>query len=163
MRGILIETRFRPTAKLPRWCCHLATQITKFMGPIWGPPGSCRPQMGPMLAPWTLLSGIPIKLGRKQDCWCAGSPQVINNYVINYVGSAVTFSQGRISTNFAISMLTNARKYKHIYMFPDISLARQLILYLVYFSEVTLNIYLHFMSFLHIDMTQVVEILPQIK
>ena len=27
------------------------------MGPIWGPPGSCRPQVGPMLAPWTLLSG----------------------------------------------------------------------------------------------------------
>ena len=23
-----------------------------------GPPGSCRPQMGPMLAPWTLLSGV---------------------------------------------------------------------------------------------------------
>ena len=32
------------------------TQITKFMGPTWGPPGSCRPHMGPMLAPWTLLS-----------------------------------------------------------------------------------------------------------
>ena len=30
----------------------------KFMGPTWGPPGSCRPQMGPMLAPWTLLSGM---------------------------------------------------------------------------------------------------------
>ena len=28
------------------------------MGPTWGPPGSCRPQMGPMLATWTLLSGI---------------------------------------------------------------------------------------------------------
>ena len=27
------------------------------MGPTWGPPGSCRPQMGPMLAPWTLPSG----------------------------------------------------------------------------------------------------------
>ena len=27
------------------------------MGPTWGPPGSCRPQMGPMMAPWTLLSG----------------------------------------------------------------------------------------------------------
>ena len=27
------------------------------MGPTWGPPGSCRPQIGPMLAPWTLLSG----------------------------------------------------------------------------------------------------------
>ena len=32
-------------------------QIAKLMGPTWGPPGSCRPQMGPMLAPWTLLSG----------------------------------------------------------------------------------------------------------
>ena len=32
-------------------------QIAKFMGPIWGPPGSCRPQMDPMLAPRTLLSG----------------------------------------------------------------------------------------------------------
>ena len=38
--------------------CHSAnsTQIARFMGPTWGPPGSCRPQMGPMLAPWTLLS-----------------------------------------------------------------------------------------------------------
>ena len=33
------------------------TQIAKFMGPTWGPPGSCRPQMDPMLAPWTLLLG----------------------------------------------------------------------------------------------------------
>ena len=32
------------------------TKVTKFMGPTWGPPGSSRPQMGPMLAPWTLLS-----------------------------------------------------------------------------------------------------------
>ena len=29
----------------------------KFMEPTWGPPGSCRSQMGPMFAPWTLLSG----------------------------------------------------------------------------------------------------------
>ena len=32
-------------------------QIAKFMRPTWGPPGSCRPQMGPVLAPRTLLSG----------------------------------------------------------------------------------------------------------
>ena len=32
-------------------------QIAKFIGPSWGPPGSCRPQMGPMVAPGTLLSG----------------------------------------------------------------------------------------------------------
>ena len=30
----------------------------KFIGPAWGPPGSCRPQMGPMLAPWAFLSGM---------------------------------------------------------------------------------------------------------
>ena len=35
----------------------LRAQIAKSMGPTWGPPGSCRPQMGPMLAQWTLLSG----------------------------------------------------------------------------------------------------------
>ena len=36
----------------------ITSQRTKFMGPTWGPPGSYRPQMGPMLATWTLLSGI---------------------------------------------------------------------------------------------------------
>ena len=35
-----------------------SSQIAKFMGPTWGPPGSCRPKVGPMLAQWTLLSGI---------------------------------------------------------------------------------------------------------
>ena len=35
-----------------------ASKIAKFMGPTLGPPGSCRPQMSPMLAPWTLLSGL---------------------------------------------------------------------------------------------------------
>ena len=34
------------------------------MEPKWGPRGSCRPQMGPMLAQWTLLSGIVISLYR---------------------------------------------------------------------------------------------------
>ena len=34
------------------------SQIARFMGPTWGPPGSCRPQMDPTLVPWTLLSGM---------------------------------------------------------------------------------------------------------
>ena len=38
--------------------CDLWSQIAKFMGLTWCPPGSCRPKMGPMLAPWTLLSGM---------------------------------------------------------------------------------------------------------
>ena len=36
----------------------LTSLIAKFMGPTWGPHGSCRPQMDPMLAPWTFLSGM---------------------------------------------------------------------------------------------------------
>ena len=36
---------------------EMSAQIAKFMGPTWGPPGSCRPQTGPMLAPWTLHLG----------------------------------------------------------------------------------------------------------
>ena len=36
---------------------RISTQIAKFMGPTWGPPGSYWPQMGPILVPWTLLSG----------------------------------------------------------------------------------------------------------
>ena len=44
-----------------------ATQIAKFMGPTWGPPGSCRPQMSPMLAPWTLLSCFIIRKYPKED------------------------------------------------------------------------------------------------
>ena len=35
----------------------IMSQIAKFMGPTWGPPGSCRPQMGPMLAQWSMISG----------------------------------------------------------------------------------------------------------
>ena len=36
---------------------YKAPQIAKCMGPTFGPAGSCRPQMGPMLTPWILLSG----------------------------------------------------------------------------------------------------------
>ena len=36
----------------------MQSQIAKFMGPTRGPPGSCRPQMGPMLTPWILLTGV---------------------------------------------------------------------------------------------------------
>ena len=36
---------------------QICTQIARFIGPTWGPPGSCQPQVGPMLAPSTLQSG----------------------------------------------------------------------------------------------------------
>ena len=46
------------------WYCDIMIipQITKFLGPTWCPLGCCRPQMDPMLAPWTLLSGTIIEI-----------------------------------------------------------------------------------------------------
>ena len=46
--------------------CHLVVKFAwckqsyraRFMGPTWGPSGAVRSQVGPMLAPWTLLSGM---------------------------------------------------------------------------------------------------------
>ena len=42
------------------WKCPL---IVRFVGPTWGPSGSDRTQVGPMLAPWTLLSGSVLSIG----------------------------------------------------------------------------------------------------
>ena len=44
------------------WSHHLhlvqSILISRFMGPIWVPSVTDRTQVGPMLAPWTLLSGV---------------------------------------------------------------------------------------------------------
>ena len=45
--------------------CHdniIISLIAKFMGPTWGPSGAGRTQVGPMLAPWILQSGMRSKL-----------------------------------------------------------------------------------------------------
>ena len=54
------------------WSDHRDTQIAKFMGPTWGPSGSCRPHMGPMLAPWTSLSG-QLRITMTMCEWCGDS------------------------------------------------------------------------------------------
>ena len=41
------------------WIPHPESKV-QFVGPTWGPLGSCRPRMGLMLAPWTLLSGLAL-------------------------------------------------------------------------------------------------------
>ena len=40
------------------WASCISSLIARFMGPTWGPSGTDRTQVGPMLAPWILLSGI---------------------------------------------------------------------------------------------------------
>ena len=69
---------------------HSWTQIAKFMGPTWGPPGSCRPQMGPMLAPWTLLSGK--RFANDLHTWLCEDP--IQGKPGNILYSIVTFNCG---------------------------------------------------------------------
>ena len=44
---VVIDFHFKPN----RMFFLNVTQIAKFLGPTWSPPGSCRPQTGPMLAP----------------------------------------------------------------------------------------------------------------
>ena len=43
---------------------------SKIMGSTWGPPGSCRPRVGPMLAPWILLSVYPFCQGSLSPLIC---------------------------------------------------------------------------------------------
>ena len=49
--------------KLKKCFVHLISQslIARFRGPTWGPSGADRTPVGPMLAPWILLSGIWIE------------------------------------------------------------------------------------------------------
>ena len=42
-------------------CVGACSLIARLMGPTWGPSGADRTQVGPLLAPWTLLSGF--------GCW----------------------------------------------------------------------------------------------
>ena len=56
----------------------------RFVGPTWGPPGADRTQVGPMLAPWTLLSGVgmltlifnTLRLNATNIYWLTGSPLI---------------------------------------------------------------------------------------
>ena len=48
----------RVTTNLWNIAVQTASLIARFIGPTWGPSGADRTQVGPMLAPWTLLSGL---------------------------------------------------------------------------------------------------------
>ena len=56
----------------------LKREIARFMGPTWGPSGADRTQVGPMLAPWTLLSGISTAL------WIIKVPYSIGEIYIKF-------------------------------------------------------------------------------
>ena len=54
---------------------EVTSLIARFMGPTWGPSGADRTQVGPMLAIWTLLSGVAIIKSRHTNVMsCKQSP-----------------------------------------------------------------------------------------
>ena len=88
-----IQSQKRPLAKrVSNW--HTTTSlpflIARFMGPTWGPPGADRTQVGPMLAPWTLLSGLLSirgnyhELGSDQTTYSLW-PRYVTAYIYDYV------------------------------------------------------------------------------
>ena len=92
------NSRWTPCTKLDK-----RILIARFMGPIWGPSGADRTQVGPMLAPWTLLSGessfgkmgndiavIPIDKCSRRSClrfivtlWSMGGGYRTLNHIIS--------------------------------------------------------------------------------
>ena len=76
---------------------EMVSQIAKFMGPTVGPSGSCRPQMGPMLAPWTLLSGICI--------WnpISWKPRTCLSYIVNIMAADLVMKGARASAAMVLT------------------------------------------------------------
>ena len=65
-------SRCRPCSisKIKKMNWRIFPSIAKFIDPIWGPSGSCRLQMGPMLATWTLLLGSTLRDKRQAQPAC---------------------------------------------------------------------------------------------
>ena len=74
---LLVPTTWRTAQRL---LC-VSSLIARFMGPTWGPSGTDKTQVGPMLAPWTLLS----KLVCPQKQWACGSEHWYNGKTINVI------------------------------------------------------------------------------
>ena len=60
----------------------ISTQIARFMGPTWDPYGADRTQVGPILAPWTLLFGY----FKSEPVWkCLIFVEIQDSLHINYL------------------------------------------------------------------------------
>ena len=83
----------------------VTAQIARFMGPTWGLSGADRTQVGPMLAPWTLLSGWVTQIWTCSvigSAWCAGQTSHIFNgkHVIHTGGTGFIYCVKYVSLFF---------------------------------------------------------------
>ena len=66
-----------------------------------------------------------------------------------------------VTQNFDYSVVVNVKNLlRGQWFWTDV---KHLTLYVLFFFRENINIYLHFMSFLHIDLTQVLKTLPQVR
>ena len=68
---------------------RLVTLIARFKGPTWGPSGAERTQVGPMLSPWTLLSGR--LFWNQSSKHCVAPCLIMTNYIcfLTYLGPSI--------------------------------------------------------------------------
>ena len=69
------------------------------MGPIWGPSGADRTQVGPMLAPWTLQSGTITNITPPSHVDCMINKSVVIRIVIGYpVYQSITYDPRTVNS-----------------------------------------------------------------
>ena len=111
---------------------------------------------------WNLkISPLPVK--HPQRIWATGSGEL-------RITNLTTRKQ---STTQTVSMFYDMFEFQNtrwLWIWEYIQCIKHITKYQVYLNPLrakffrgNINIYLHFVSFLHTDMTQVVEILPQIR
>ena len=86
----------------------IRTQIARFMGPTWGPSGADRTQVGPMLAPWTLLSGYlcsTIATHRTLDIIALSKAQIEIHVFISMVSINQTATVMQLCTYMTITLV----------------------------------------------------------
>ena len=91
------------------------SQIAKFMGPTWGRPGSCRPQMGPMMAPWTLLSGAPTWLDSR-GLWRCRVAVILAATIL--LGISLNHKSSILGRHMAVQFCTGNETYNRKIKFP---------------------------------------------
>ena len=77
--------------------------IIRFMGPMCGPSGANRTQVGPMLAPWTLLSGVSVWIWNHISCYRSSHCKSWSSYL--YIGNSYTGKRASLYWNKLLGIM----------------------------------------------------------
>ena len=116
---------------------HLPPQLARFMGPTWGPSGAERTQVGPMLAPWTMLSGAVMLYADlsliawaswwywTQILWAFRQHALIfAPCLVFFVAGILYLTMVLLQLEFNISKSNNLLVWKKIYWFYDLDIMK---------------------------------------